>query len=93
MGPEQVLGVIEKYRREFEARRISKRSYPHGELLSGEVRGLEHCHAMLDKMVGFVQEGKTEKAMRWLGFVQGAFWMAGIYPIDDFKADNRSVGS
>lgn len=30
-----------------------------------------------------------EKVMRWLGFMQGAFWVKGIYTIDELKAHNR----
>jgi len=27
--------------------------------------------------------------MRWLGFMQGALWVKGIYTIDELKAHNR----
>lgn len=32
-----------------------------------------------------------EKAMRWLGFVQGVLWASGVYSIEDMKDDNRSA--
>lgn len=34
-------------------------------------------------------EHRREKAMRWLGFVQGALWALGKAPIEDLKNMNR----
>lgn len=89
MTPEKVIEVIETYRQLFVERNIDKIDYPHDELLDGETHGLEHCHGMLDKMVEFVHEGKTEKVFRWLGFVQGVLWASRIYPLTDLKNHNR----
>jgi hypothetical protein len=36
----------------------------------------------------FVVEGRREKAMRWLGFIQGVLWMLGV-PLEDLKNMNR----
>lgn len=36
---------------------------------------------------------KMEKAMRWLGFVQGALWMEGFCSIDELKDMNKPEGS
>jgi hypothetical protein len=44
---------------------------------------------MFPKMVQFVSEDKIEKAMRWLGFVQGVLWVCGVYTLEQLKADNR----
>src|SRR5262245_26720005 len=30
-----------------------------------------------------------EKVMRWLGFLQGAFWVLGLYTIDEMRAHNK----
>lgn len=35
---------------------------------------------------------RREKLMRWVGFVQCAFWMQGIYTIDEMRADNMPGG-
>lgn len=32
---------------------------------------------------------QREKFMRWLGFMQGAFWLMETYTIDDLKAHNK----
>lgn len=34
-------------------------------------------------------EHRREKAMRWLGFVQGALWAHGLASIEEMKAVNR----
>lgn len=39
------------------------------------------------------QEGRIEKAMRWLGFIQGALWSADIVTIEDLKHDNMPAGA
>ncbi|MBI2475696.1 MAG: hypothetical protein HYV67_00440 [Candidatus Taylorbacteria bacterium] len=89
MTPEKVDKVIETYRQLFVERNIGKLDYPHDDLFDGEVRGLEHCHGMLDKMVEFVHEGRMEKVFRWLGFVQGVLWATRVYPLTDLKDHNR----
>lgn len=34
-------------------------------------------------------EGRTEKAMRWLGLMQGVVWVLGT-PLSELKAMNRA---
>ena len=43
-----------------------------------------------DPAVGLVVSKQVEKAMRWLGFIQGVFWATGFRAIDEMKDDNRS---
>jgi len=33
-------------------------------------------------------QAKLEKAMRWLGFIQGVLWATGVRTIDEMRADN-----
>lgn len=89
MTPPKVLEIIEIYRKFFVERGVGKIDYPHDELLDSEVRGLEHCHGMLDKMVVFVRAGRMEKAFRWLGFIQGVLWAARIFPLAKLMEHNR----
>jgi methionine salvage enolase-phosphatase E1 len=35
---------------------------------------------------------QREKVMRWLGFLQGALWVKGIYTIDELRAHNMPDG-
>ena len=37
-------------------------------------------------------DGKVEKAMRWLGFVQGTLWLLGVYSIDEMRAQTTEAG-
>lgn len=43
---------------------------------------IAHALWMCEEAVTF---SDAEKKQRWLGFVQGALWTLGIYPISDFK--------
>lgn len=38
-------------------------------------------------------EHRREKAMRWLGFVQGTLWGLGISTIDEMKSMNRAFAA
>jgi hypothetical protein len=89
MTPKKILQVIEIYRKLFETAGIEKIDYPHDKLLKNKVLGLSHCHGMLDKMVTFVNEGRLDKAYRWLGFVQCAVWFGRFCTIGDFMEHNR----
>jgi hypothetical protein len=37
---------------------------------------------------GFVDFGSWDKANRWLGFLQGVFWMSGTYTLDQIREHN-----
>lgn len=89
MTPEKVTEVIETYRQVFLEKNIGKINYPHGNLLDEEAHSLEHCHGMLDQMIKFVEEGRMEKAFRWLGFIQGVLWSNRVYTLTDLKNHNR----
>jgi hypothetical protein len=55
------------------------------------LKTLSLCHAlyMVEKMTAIYPTDR-EKAMRWLGFVQGVFYMTGYMTIEQLKEDNRS---
>ncbi|MEK7643645.1 MAG: hypothetical protein AAB372_04340 [Patescibacteria group bacterium] len=48
-----------------------------------------HGHWMLDQIEGFLEDGRMEKAFRWLGFVQGMLWSEGVYTLDELMEHNR----
>ncbi len=50
---------------------------------------LAHCHQMLDKMEQFLNDGKIEKFMRWLGFIQGVLWRCHEFSLEELKSHNR----
>jgi hypothetical protein len=49
---------------------------------------LRHLAWMCGTTVQHADNGHIEKAMRWLGFIQGAFWVLGIRTIDEMRDDN-----
>ncbi len=63
---------------------------------------LPHVCEMLDKMDGFLDEVEQmdskgvdfsevwEKFNRWLGFLQGVFYITGCYSLDEMRDHNRT---
>lgn len=51
-----------------------------------------HLIFMCEEGSGYA-ERRREKAMRWLGFVQGALWTLNVAPIDVLKNMNRPDAS
>lgn len=91
MSPEKLREVIAMYRKAFTDQGIGKIDYPHDELLDFEKHALEHCHGMLDQMETFIDEGRIDKAFRWLGFMQGVFWSHGYYTLAQLMDHNRTI--
>lgn len=48
-----------------------------------------HLRFMCSEIPNILDQDKIDKAMRWLGFVQGAIWKLGLRSIHDMKNDNR----
>lgn len=48
---------------------------------------LDHARWMCDQVADM---DDVEKAMRWLGFIQGIFWAVGRRTIDEMRDDNRT---
>lgn len=53
---------------------------------------LRHTWWAVQQCREFVDAGRMEKAFRWLGFIQGAMWSAGIYSVEDMANHNKPVG-
>lgn len=51
----------------------------------------DHVLGMLPKVRAFLDEGRVEKAMRWLGFVQGWLWAIGRYTVPELADHNREA--
>lgn len=49
----------------------------------------EHLIGMVPRLHALLNEGRIEKAMRWLGFMQGALWAEGLFTLDDLKRHSR----
>jgi len=96
MNSQQVAYVCKKYASILDGLGAKPVNNPKAE--SRESR-LDHLRWMCDEIPGFCQNGQPfetdssisgrEKAMRWLGFVQGAFSSMGVRSIEDMRDDNR----
>lgn len=56
-------------------------------------KAIAHVAGMLDKIEAFVREGTPkswDKANRWLGFLQGVFWVQGTYTLNQMRDHNRT---
>jgi hypothetical protein len=49
---------------------------------------LKHLYWMCGQALELANHDLLEKAMRWLGFIQGSLWCLGIRSIEDMKKDN-----
>ncbi len=58
-------------------------------LLYNRNKSLLHVLWMCLEIEKLLQEGKRDKAERWLCFIQGVLWMNGICSIDEMRDDNR----
>jgi len=88
MTNEQILAVAAKYESELV-------SYPaehqgDGFPPSGRESMLSHARWMCRQIRDHVAAGRTEKAMRWLGFVQGIMWASGTKSIEAMRGDNTA---
>lgn len=47
-----------------------------------------HIKSMFPRMREFIAEGRREKVMRWLGFIQGWFWAGGAFSVEELGRMN-----
>lgn len=88
MTSEQVLSVAAKYEQElisYPAERQVPDSPP-----GGRESALKHARWMCQQIPSQIASGDVEKAMRWLGFVQGTLWASGTKSIDAMRKDNTT---
>ncbi len=78
MTGDQIVAATDRYDRELEKEEIPVAEHPHDIICMMRRAALAHLRTMFPKMVQFVSEDKIEKAMRWLGFVQGVLWVCGV---------------
>ncbi len=52
----------------------------------------DHLLYMCERAEELAKEGRTNKAHRWLGFVQGALWVLGLLSIDESRKLNKPEG-
>jgi hypothetical protein len=76
MNDERCLSIVQLYEH-----KLQKKFYDTPEF--------DHIREMLEKMPAFLREGRREKFMRWLGFIQGVLWSRGIYELGTLKSHNK----
>jgi len=84
MTDAQIVAVASRYLDTFqmyEAKRDQEAQTERGRI--------GHALWMCLQLQGFLQEGKRDKAFRWLGFIQGVLWSADVESIENMKDHNR----
>lgn len=91
MTKEKIIAALRMY--EDEIMEISMKYPEQDGVNSGSYTSISsakaHIKYMCRQTVQFLEEGRVEKAMRWLGFIQGALWVLGEYSIAELKEHNR----
>lgn len=77
MTDEKILEVLERY--DVYLKLINEDQEPQ----------YNHMRQMIPKMRVFLEEGRREKLMRWLGFIQGALWYDGRFTVEQLAEHNR----
>ena len=86
MTKEQVLQVVKQYRTYLSlAGDEPKQANFDLPPTRGEV--VRHMLTMCDQIEVFVEKD-LEKAMRWLGFMQGCFWAMGSFTLNELREHN-----
>lgn len=93
MTKEKVLHVLKIYIDQLEkdgctAERSSASYSPKPDLNLDTNICMNHLLWMCSEVAVLLNEDRVEKAMRWLGFMQGAFWALGVRTIEQMKEDN-----
>lgn len=84
MTNDQILNICEKYDNILIELGVDQA------LRETDVPGsLKHIRWMLTEIPKQISLGKSEKANRWLGFIQGVLWIKDIASIRELKDDNR----
>ncbi len=88
MTNEQFIAALEKYESLLASPRGSMR-WPADNLIHGRTDRCSHVLWMCAEARKHHEAGKVEKAMRWLGFIQGVLWADNHCTIAELKDDNR----
>ena len=96
MDENKVLEVLALYRKELKHRGYKGRRFIHQDRAPERSESLAHCYYMATKVINGMKLKKGDrnffsigKAKRWLGFIQGALWMNGVYTIDEVREHNH----
>lgn len=91
MTPDKVCSVLSGYgdlltEAGYYAERLDQEAYERFDVT--RFHSLCHCHWMCNEARDFVRQGRIEKAMRWLGYIQGVLYSYGIKSLSQLKSDS-----
>lgn len=89
MIPKQVEQVLNRYSRLLLEAGASPNRHLTAATLPAKASALSHALWMCEQARHHLDTGSWDKAMRWLGFIQGVLWCFGVASIDEMKEDNR----
>lgn len=92
MTPEKVKEAFDACRREVRLSVDAERADP-TRCYTYAPPILKHVCWMCIEGKKLVDEGRIEKAMRWLGFVQGVLFARGLVSIEQLKNTNKPEGT
>lgn len=90
MDADKIRQVLNVYRVQLQNAGIKNPyRFPPGQEPQDRRQKLMHVAGLIDATEKLLDEGRLEKAFRWLGFIQGSLWVYGFYEIRDLKNHNR----
>jgi len=84
MTREKLKSLFEKYQ-DHACERYQESDAPHGAYY---LKIQDLCKRALGQ-VGILDVGRIEKAMRWIGFIQGVLWSLGDFTVDELRSHSR----
>lgn len=93
MNKEQVVEVVQEYQKNLIEVGAKPLRFTEDASAPASYQAMNHILWMCAEVQRFAQEDKLEKAMRWLGFIQGVLWTLGEESIEKLKKDNYSEKS
>ena len=93
MTNEKLIAVAQKYRAIIQAQHSTAmpERLPRSNLRVVNPQSLEiadHLLHVCNSIEIFARANRRDKAMRWLGFLQGVLWITGQRSLDELAADN-----
>jgi hypothetical protein len=97
MTPQQVRDALDIYEKTLKGEEATPvrcatemAGHPDSVRLNHLLWMVGETRTFLDRLAGDRDDrGDREKAMRWLGFIQGGLWSLGVSTIDEMKNHNR----
>lgn len=92
MNRERLINVLAIYEHKFELLKVLPERRPNGDINQPHEERLSHVAWMVEEAKKLANQGKIEKANRWLGFIQGFLWAKKFFTIEELKDHNRPAG-